>query len=44
MVHGRKSCAAWLEREGRHAVNKINRAVDMKIAIEDSKRWRRERG
>ena len=35
----RKSCAAARPQgEVRHAVSKINRAVRMKIAIEDSKR------
>ena len=33
----RKSCAAC-PQEGRHAVSKINRAISMKITIEDSKR------
>ena len=34
----RKSCAARPQEDGRHAVSKINRAVSMKIGIEDSKR------
>ena len=33
----RKFCAARPEENGRHAVSMINRAVNMKIAIEDSK-------
>ena len=36
-VRGRKSCAVR-PQNGRHAVRKINRAVSMKKAIEDSKR------
>ena len=34
----RKLCVASPQEEGRHAVSKINRAFDMKIAIEDSER------
>ena len=34
----RKKSVARLQEEGKHAVSKINRAVSMKIAIEDSKR------
>ena len=38
-VKGRKKfCAARPQEEGRHAVSKINRAVSIKIAIEDSTR------
>ena len=37
MVEKKKFCVARLQ-EGRHAVSKINRAVSMKIAIENSKR------
>ena len=33
-----KSYAAKAKKEGRHAVNKIRRAVSMKIAVENSKR------
>ena len=32
-----KSCAARPREEGRHAVNKIKRAVSMKIQIEKKK-------
>ena len=34
----RRPCAAKPQEEESHAVRKINRAVSMKIAIEDSKR------
>ena len=34
----RKSCAEMQQEDGRQAVSKISRAVNMKIAIEDSKR------
>ena len=34
-----KSCAGRLHEDGRVAVSKINRAVSMKIRIEDSKRY-----
>ena len=34
----RRSCATRLQKKGRHAVCKINRAVGMKLAIEESKR------
>ena len=34
----RKFYAARPQEEGRHAFSKINRAVSMKIVIEDSKR------
>ena len=37
MRGGRKSCIVRPQEDGRHAVSKINRAVNMKIAIEDSK-------
>ena len=35
---GGKSCVCKPQKEGRDAVNKINRAVSMKKAREDSKR------
>ena len=39
MVRGRrKSCAPRQQEDWRHTVSKINRAVGMKKAIEDSKR------
>ena len=34
----RKSCGVRQQKDGRHAVCKIDRAVCMKIAIEDRKR------
>ena len=34
----RKSCVERPQEDGKHAVSKINRAVYMKRAIEDSKR------
>ena len=34
----RKYCAVRPQEEGRYAVSKINRAVSMKIVMEDSKR------
>ena len=33
----RKSYAARLQEEGRHTVSKINRAISMKIVVEDIK-------
>ena len=33
-----KPCAARPQEEGRHVVSKTNRAVGMKIAIEDGKK------
>ena len=39
-MRGRKPCAARPEEEERrHAVSRIRRAVGMKIAIKDSKRY-----
>ena len=35
----RKSCAAKLQENRRHAISKINGAVSMKIVIEDRKRF-----
>ena len=38
-VRGRsKSCAASPREQGRHAVSEIRRAVNMKIAVKESKR------
>ena len=34
----RKFCVVGLQEDGRHALSNINRAVSMKIAIEDRKR------
>ena len=34
----RKSCVVRPQEEGRRAISKINRAVSMKIAIEDRER------
>ncbi|MPC38238.1 hypothetical protein E2C01_031743 [Portunus trituberculatus] len=34
----RKPCGARLQEEGRHALNKIRRAVCMKIVLNDNKR------
>ena len=39
MRERRKSCVARLQKEGRHAVSKVSRAITMKIAIEDSTRY-----
>ena len=37
-VRGRRSCKVRPQEDWRHAVSKINKAVSMKIVIEDSKR------
>ena len=33
-----KSCSERLREQGRHAVNKVRRAVSMKIVVKESKR------
>ena len=33
-----KSCAARLREEGKHAVSKVRRAVNVKIVVENGKR------
>ena len=37
-MRGRKKSYAAKLQDGKHAIGKINRAVNMKIVIEDSKR------